>query len=138
MRVLLVEPKKAAREAEIGSNLRELQSIVGGLIQAIYPYEEPIALVCNDEGKLIGLPLNRALRDPNGDIYDIIAGTFFICGLDDDHFASLSHEHVDKFMKEFRDPEVFKRIDGKIFAIKVTDKKLDAPTRSREHYELDR
>ena len=44
----------------------------------IYPYEDPIALVCNEEGKLEGLPLNRALRDEDGDIYDVVAGTFMV------------------------------------------------------------
>lgn len=39
-----------------------MQEIVGGTIQVLYPFAEPVALVCNDEGKLLGLPLNRALR----------------------------------------------------------------------------
>ena len=57
---------------------------VGGCIEAIYPYEDPVALVCNEEGKLEGLPLNRALRDEDGDIYDVVAGTFMVVGLTDD------------------------------------------------------
>jgi len=138
MKVLMVEPNKAAYGAEISSSLRDMQEIVGGLIQAIYPYEEPVALVCNDEGKLIGLPLNRALRDMDGDIYDIIAGTFFICGLDEDSFASLSEEHMDKFIKEFHDPEVIKRIDGKIQAVKVTEQSVPIPTRMPERYAPER
>ena len=52
-----------------------LQHEVGGYIEAIYPYEDPVALVCNEEGKLEGLPLNRAPRDEDGDIYDVVAGT---------------------------------------------------------------
>ena len=39
---------------------------------AIYPYEDPVALVCNEEGKREGLPLNRALRDEDGDIYSFL------------------------------------------------------------------
>ena len=62
IRVVLVEPGKRARAAEIGSSLKELQKTVGGYIQAIYPFEEPVALICNEEGKLLGLTLNRALR----------------------------------------------------------------------------
>ena len=71
MKVLLVEPGKAARPVEIKNELHEMQQIVGGLIQVLYPWEDPAAIVCNDEGKLMGLPLNRVLED-----YDVIAGTF--------------------------------------------------------------
>ena len=37
---------------EIDSDLKSLQHEVGGYIEAIYPYEDPVALVCNEEGKL--------------------------------------------------------------------------------------
>ena len=57
---------------EIDSDLKSLQHEVGGYIEAIYPYEDPVALVCNEEGKLEGLPLNRALRDEDGDIYGFL------------------------------------------------------------------
>ena len=81
MNVLMVEPGKAPYETQIGDDLQSMQSVVGGYIQAVYPYEEPVALICNEDGKLDGLPLNRALRDSDGDIYDIVAGNFFIVGL---------------------------------------------------------
>ncbi len=67
--VLIVEPGKEPYVKEIDSGLESLQHEVGGYIEAIYPYEDPVALVCNEEGKLEGLPLNRALRDEDGDIY---------------------------------------------------------------------
>ena len=76
MRVVLVEPGKAARVAEIDGSLEGMQKTVGGYIQAVYPFEETVCLVCNEEGKLQGLPLNRALRDEDNRIYDIVAGTF--------------------------------------------------------------
>lgn len=63
MQVVLVEPGKAARITEIGEDLQDMQEIVGGLIQALYPWEDPAAIVCNDEGKIMGLPLNRVLED---------------------------------------------------------------------------
>mgnify|MGYP000382266717 CR=1 FL=1 len=59
MKVLMVEPGKSPYAAEIESGLKSLQAAVGGDIQAVYPYEDPVALICNDEGKLMGLPLNR-------------------------------------------------------------------------------
>ena len=138
MKVLIVEPEKTAYEAEIGDSLKDMQNVVGGRIEAVYPYEEPVAIVCNDEGKLDGLPLNRALRNDTGNVYDIVAGTFFVCGLDEDSFASLSPEHMEKFMGEFRDPEVFMRVNGKILAIKVSEQDLDNSNRSSEHNDHER
>ena len=70
--VLVVEPGKEPYVKEIDSGLESLQHEVGGYIEAIYPYEDPVALVCNEEGKLEGLPLNRALRDEDGDIYSFL------------------------------------------------------------------
>lgn len=78
MRILLVEPGKTPILKEIDGSLKSMQEIVGGTIQALYPFEEPVALICNDDGKLLGLPLNRGLRDEEGRIYDIVAGTFFL------------------------------------------------------------
>ena len=76
MNVLMVEPGKAPYETQIGDDLQSMQALVGGYIQAVYPFEQPVALVCRESGKLDGLPLNRALRDADGDIYDIVAGNF--------------------------------------------------------------
>ena len=70
--VLVVELGKEPYVKEIDSGLESLQHEVGGCIEAIYPYEDPVALVCNEEGKLEGLPLNRALRDEDGDIYSFL------------------------------------------------------------------
>ena len=109
MKVLIVEPMKAPYTAEIDGSLESMQNIVGGLIQVIYPFDDPeIALVCNDEGKLMGLPLNRPLADCNGDIYDIIAGTFFLCSapIDSDSFESLSDEQISKYTEYYKDQMV--------------------------------
>ena len=109
MTVLLIEPGKTPRHMEIDGTLERMQQVVGGYIQAIYPFEDPVALICNEEGKLLGLPLNRALKDEAGDICDIIAGTFFICGapLDSESFASLEAVYLDKYQQLFACPEVF-------------------------------
>lgn len=80
MKILVIEPLKEPYVKEIDGALESMQNIVGGLIQAIYPFDHPeIALVCNEEGKLNHLPLNRTLFDEEGNIVDIIAGTFFLC-----------------------------------------------------------
>ena len=76
--VLMVEPGQYPRVERIGSDLASLQKAVDGYIEAVYPYDDPVALICGEEAKLEGKPLNRALRDGDGDIYDIVAGKFFI------------------------------------------------------------
>lgn len=119
MRVLVVEPERRPEVKEIDDSLKEMQGIVGGYIQSIYPFEEPVALVCNDEGKLMDLPANRGLRDENGQIYDIVSGTFFLCGApaDSDHFTSLTPEQIEQYRKRFHTPEMFWGMDGHIVCL---------------------
>ena len=116
MNVLMVEPGKAPYEMQIGSDLQSMQALVGGYIQAVYPFEQPVALVCCESGKLDGLPLNRALRDADGDIYDIVAGNFFIVGLGESDFTDLPHELAEQFAEQFRQPELFLCEGDKIVA----------------------
>lgn len=119
MTVLVIEPMKEPYAKEIDPGYRSLQKEVDGLIQAVYPYEDPVAIVCNDEGKLMGMELNRALRDEDGQIYDIVAGTFLVVGIDDDDFGSLSPDMVQKYTDLFKQPEQFLQINGRIVAIPV-------------------
>lgn len=104
MKVLLTEPGKPPKPAIIPQTLAAMQKAVGGLIQAVYPFDDPVALICNEEAKLEGLPLNRALRDEDGNIYDIIAGTFFLCGAppDSEDFTSLTDEQLAHYTNRFR------------------------------------
>ena len=59
MKVLVVRPMEMPEVQEIDHTLSAMQELVGGTIQAVYPFDDPVALVCNDEGKLLGLPWNR-------------------------------------------------------------------------------
>ena len=52
--VLLVEPEQAPRITQIGNDLTSMQAVVGGPIQAVYPFDQPVALICHEEGKLLG------------------------------------------------------------------------------------
>ena len=75
MKILLIEPNAEPRAVEIDGSLASMQSLVGGLIEAFYPFEDSAALICNDEGKLAGLPQNRPLKHPEtGEIYDTVCG----------------------------------------------------------------
>lgn len=108
-KVLLVEPQKHPRVVEIDTSLEALQKLVGGYIEPIYPFDDEVALICNEEGKINGLPLNRGLYDEDGEIYEIIAGNFFIIGAPEDaeDFTSLSQEQIEKFTKLFDTIEIF-------------------------------
>ena len=96
MKVLVVEPQKPCRVQEIES-LPDMQQLVGGDIEAVYPFQEPVALVCNSEGKLLGLPMNRPLLDKDYLPYDIIRGTFFVAGLGQEEFISLTDEQIQRY-----------------------------------------
>ena len=119
MKVIVVEPKKKPMVQDIDSGLESMQKIVGGLIEAVYPFDEPVALICNEEGKLLNLPLNRALRDDVGNVYDIISGTFFLCTAppDSDRFESLSDQQVKTYLEYFAMPEMFLNVGGDLFVL---------------------
>ena len=124
MRIIIVEGGKRPYEAELEHDLESMRRCVGGNIEVVYePGGRDAALICNDEGKLLGLPLNRALRDEEGEIYDVIAGTFFIGGAppDSESFASLTDEQVDYWLKRFAKPEFFVRVNGQIICVPVEE-----------------
>lgn len=93
----MVEPNKEPKVEIIQNNLRDKQHIVGGLIEYTYiPNENDVSLICNEEGKLLGLPPNRIVGN------DIIAGTFLIVGDNDTgEDRSLTDEQIDYFKDYF-------------------------------------
>ena len=116
--VVLLEPYKEARITEIGASLEAKQAVVGGDLEAIYPFSEDVAVVCNSESKNLGMPLNRAMRmEGSKEIFDIVAGPCFICDCSGECFASLSPEQAQRYAKMFRQPEHFYNINGKIHAV---------------------
>ena len=135
MNVLVVEPGYLPYEKEIkdGANhLEQMQAIVGGLIEPIYPYHEEVAIVCNEEGLINGLPFNRSV--PGG--YGGVFGTFFICGLGEEDFCSLPPELMERFKKEFRNSEILLGFDGnEAVTLKVSSqpKPHDTPTHEKSN-----
>ena len=123
IKVVLCEPNKTARVAEISNELEGLQQAVGGYIEAFYPFEEAVCIVCNDEGKINGMPLNRAVYGDNKELIDIIAGPFFICDCSGENFGSLNDAQLKKYAETFRYPETFLRVNGDIKAIKFDPRK---------------
>ena len=124
MRIVIVEQGRKPYKTELERDLESMQHCVGGDIEAVYePGGRDAALICNDEGKLLNLPLNRALRDEEGEIYDVIAGSFFVCGAppDSESFTSLTDEQVDYWLKRFAEPEFFVNVNGQIICVPVEE-----------------
>lgn len=120
--VLLVEPGCYPKAIEIEPGLEALQRAVGGRVETVYPWEDKAAIIVNEEGKLEQLPLNRALRTGEGEIYDITAGNMLIVGLGTDNFASLTPEQLKHYEALFHQPEAFFRLGGHLLAFPIPDK----------------
>lgn len=119
--VLVVEPGKVPYPKQIPDTLQSLQKEVGGYIEAVYPFKDPVCVICNEEAKLEGLPLNRSLRDEQGQTYDVVAGTFLVAGLGEENFTSLSPELLDKYSRHFAMPEMFASLGGKIISMPMQE-----------------
>lgn len=117
MTVLAVMPGKKPVKMELDGDLKSMQEFVGGSIQAIYPFDDPVAIICNEEGKLMGMEYNRSLRDEKGEIYDILCGPFFVCGLGEEDFDSLPEDLVDTYFRLFEHPELFVKIGGTLIVV---------------------
>ncbi len=130
IKVVLVEPGKYAKPADIDPSLAGLQRVVGGLIETYYPFEEQVCIVCNDEGKINGMDLNRGIYGEDGKLQDIIAGPFFICDCSGCSFGSLSSEQLDRYTKQFKNPERFYRVGGEITAVPYEPKVRTSDERS--------
>ena len=87
MKVLIVEPGKYPREADIEHTLEAEQAVVGGTIEAVYPWRDSACIVCNDN--------------------DIIHGTFFVCGLTRDDFTDLTPKQMKHYEEMYHDPQLF-------------------------------
>ena len=121
MKILKLDPGIQPIIMEIEDSLEAMQAIVNGHIQAIYPFVDTVALICNEEGKLLGLPYNRTLRaDDTGQIYDIICGTCFLCGAppDSDTFTDLTEEQLIKYMEYYSEPELFLVVNNHVVVLK--------------------
>ena len=120
IRVIVCRADERAEVVEIEDKLEAMQELVGGLIQEYMPWEDEVALICNEEGKMTGLPLNRGIKDYEGRLQDIIAGDFFICyaPIESERFLSLPPELEEKYKEKFDLPEMFMMDNGEIETIK--------------------
>ena len=114
--VLLVEPGKYPKVIEISDDLETMQSVVGGYIEEYMPFDDDVAIVCNESGKINGEELNRAIYGDNGHLLDIIAGKFFICyaPIESERFLSMPDDLLKKYEKLFKYPERITVSENKI------------------------
>lgn len=120
MTVLVIKPNEHPVVKRISNELESLQHEVDGYIECIYPFDDMVALICNEEGKNQGRQLNRGLYDEDGKLYDIVAGTFLIVGLGEEDLCSLTEEQIEKFRDMFYNPEIFLSIEGKLVGLKYS------------------
>lgn len=105
--VLVVEPGKVPYFKRIANTTESLEKEVDGMFQAMYPFEEMVAILYDEEAQFKGKPLNRALRDEEGGVYDVLKGTFLITGIKGSFFSSISAEDGKTFFQKFQHPQIF-------------------------------
>ena len=134
MRVLVVEPEVLPYEKEI-NGLEEMQATVGGLIDAIYPWEDRAAIVCNDEAILLDMPFNRSVEGGYGGVF----GTFFVCGVGEEDFCSLTPEQMKVYKEKFRRAEILLGATGTApVTLKVPARPKDPPQKPPKRREPER
>lgn len=116
--VVLVEPGKYPKLVEIEDTLEAMQETVDGYIEEYMPFDDEVAIVCNEEGKVNGLPLNRAVYGKDKEILDIIAGKFFIAyaPAEAENFQNMPKELANKYLEKFKYPERFYHTENGIEA----------------------
>lgn len=116
IKVLFIEPHKYPRVIDLNDTLEDMQKLVGGDIEEYMPFDDDVAIVCNEEGKLNGEELNRAIYGDDGQLLDIIAGKFFICyaPIESERFLSMPDDLLKKYEKLFKYPERISVSDSKI------------------------
>lgn len=107
--VLLVEPGKYPKPIEIEDTLEAMQEVVGGDIEEYMPFDDEVAIICNEEGKMNGSELNRAVYSKGKQILDVIAGKFFVAyaPFESESFLSMPKDLMKKYEDKFRYPERF-------------------------------
>lgn len=129
MNVLVVEPGMAPYEKEI-NGLSEMQAVVGGMITVSYPFEEKVGIVSNDESLYLGMEFNRSIEGGYGGIF----GPFFVCGLEEDHFCSLTPEQMEHYKKKYHHAEILIGAKGnEPVTLKVQPKQKKPPDPPKQH-----
>lgn len=102
IKVLLVKVGEEPKVVEIENTLEAKQKIVGGYIEMVCPpiHDDSAVIICNEEGKIMGLKPNRFLLTEEGIPFDVVCGDFIILDapIGSDDFGGLSDEQIAKYM----------------------------------------
>ena len=118
IKVLMVEPGKHPMVTKLKDDLDSLQKAVSigadyqGLIEFV-SLGNGDCIMCNEEGKLIGLKGNRRLGN------DILVGVFYIMSESEDgELLSLAEQKIKRYTNLFWEPEFFDRaeIENSLYA----------------------
>lgn len=125
--VLLIRPQKKPQRIFMDDSLQSMQQAVGGYIEQFSIFDDDAVIICNEEGKLNGLQLNRAIYNGEGKLTDIIAGDFLICRapIDSDTYESLTPEQMQKYGQRFRYPEKFYMTPEGVRVIRAMDRQQE-------------
>lgn len=118
MKVLLVKPMEHPQVVDIEDTLEEYYRILEcDCITAAYPWEDPVALVTDDNGLFTEKPFSRYVKE----LEQPIKGNFFLCGLGKEDFAELPEDLIRKYTKRFWVPEAFVSMFGRLSIIQMDD-----------------
>lgn len=117
--IIVCEVGKEARVVSVENELEDLQNVVGGNIE-FYDLDDEISIICNEEGKINGMGLNRVIRDEKNKIIEVMAGDFIIVGSDYEtgDIKSLTEEQIRKLIEKYKYPEHIYKINDEILAEK--------------------
>lgn len=106
-KVVVAKPGRKAEIREIPATYKALLDLVGGRIELTELVSDDTAVLCNEEGKLLGLEPNRGLYDEDGRLLDIYCDTIVCIGArpDDEDFSSLTDPEIAVYMMMYGDPE---------------------------------
>lgn len=109
LEVIYIQAGEPPKSVRIENELEPMQELVGGHIEEYMPFEDDIAIICNEEGKILGLEPNRAIYDENGDMIEVICGDFFLCyaPIDSEEFKDFPENLKKKYEEKFKMPERF-------------------------------
>lgn len=120
IRVLYVQPGKYPEERTIPNTLRALQELVGGDIECCRPWRDSVCVICNDSGKIDGLPPNRLYGHT-----DFLAGSFVVCGNGGEDFISLTDRQVFLYERLYHNPVVFLPTPHSLLPMKCTPEQYE-------------
>lgn len=121
---IFIKPKCLPEKITIENKLSTYQKLVNGYIEC-FDLPNEITIICNLEGKINGLDLNRSIKDEEGKTIDIIAGNMVIVGIDyeEGEFISLAEKQIENITEQFFHPEIFFKFNDELHIIN-TDWKM--------------